>query len=128
MLLWRPPLLPTTNFHAALSLRPAEEMKEQNAAERSLCHGPPVQSRENALRASCYNQRAGVTLPFGNGDTQKLICSSPVPVKRITTTVFAAPRLSPTYVDIPVPIYVPRYVEVPVPVAKLDSQTAQPPQ
>lgn len=41
--------------------------------------------------------------------------------------VFAAPRLSPTYVDVPVPIYVPRYVEVPVPVAKLDTHITQTP-
>lgn len=101
-------------------------MEEQNAAERSLSHGPPMQTRED-VRTAGYSQRAEVTLPFCNADAQKLMRSAPVPVqlKRITTTVFAAPRLSPTYVDIPVPIYVPRYVEVPVPVAKLDSQTTQ---
>lgn len=45
--------------------------------------------------------------------------------KRVTTSVFAAPCLAATYIDIPVPVYVPRYVEVPVPVAKIDPQITQ---
>ena len=158
---------------------------KQNAADLSLPHAPSVHTRDDVLRAAGYSQRPGVTLPFCNAETQKLMrpTTASVHLKRITTTVrirrfaavtpairsmqflnarykvifvksschhlytqiyhlrplcvvlnphahsqvFAAPRLSPTYIDIPVPIYVPRYVEVPVPVAKLDCQTTQPP-
>ncbi|OEH73831.1 hypothetical protein cyc_08101 [Cyclospora cayetanensis] len=67
-------------------------------------------------------QGLGRDLSSRAANQQGIETAASVPVKRVTTTIFAAPRLSPTYIDVPIPIYVPRYVEVPVPVAKLDPQ------
>lgn len=101
-------------------------VETQDIAHRQALQQDSLQNKcTDVTGAKGFRQEPASSCVIRGPDWQGATSATPVQVKRVTTTVFAAPRLAPTYVDVPVPIYVPRYVEVPVPVAKLDAQVTK---